>query len=227
MNKRIFSVAGLLITTIVVIVGASIMLAPKPTNTKNTVTDHDTGEVYDATVNNFQTGGDTIEGTSGLSVIFGVEKFMNAVYSHGYKSTNFATDVRNAIYKYSDVRFKNSFSSITLRPQNLVFDENLITGQLRMGQGDDFANFTVHIFADGKASIIKITHSDQPDLYYIGGLDRVNQTLFTVSQDDFSGPNVTIDTFSYRETALKSLENLGYSIPDLNIKFTHYRNPFL
>lgn len=225
-RNTILATIGLLIATVVVIIGASFLLSPKP-NTQTSMTDQDTGENFDITVNNIKTGGDTPEGTSGLRVIFGIEKFMNAVYKDGPTSSDFATDVRNAIYKYSDIRLHNSFTSITLRPQNLVISKSLITGQLRLGQSDKFADFSVQIFADGKSSITKITASGQKDFYYIGRLNALNTTLYSAQQDDYSIPSVTINTFAYREAALESLKDLGYPISDLNIKFTGYTNPFL
>lgn len=217
-NQQKIATIGLFIATIAVICGAWLLFSQKP-NSATYITDRDTGEVYNNKVNTQQTGG----GLDTTSVtLFGIQKFIASVESSGIPSTSFATDVRDAITKYSEIELKNIYPTITLRPQNMSVTKTRISAELRLGQDDKFVPVDIRIFGDGRGSLTKIGGA----FYYVGGLATLDQSLFTISQSDFSGPNITVDSFTYREAALNQLENLGYAIPDLNIKFLNYENPF-
>jgi len=221
-NKQKTATVGLLIATVVVIVGAFILFSNKPNN-NGSITDRDTGESYDINVNNQRTGGSGDTSDRSSAVLFGIQEFTKTAESNGYEKLNFTTDVRDAISTYSLKNLQDNYDSITLRPQNMSLNEGNITAQLRLGQGDKIIPIDITVVGDGQASLVSI---DNGKFIYIGGLNTLDRTLFTISQSDYKGPNITIDSFTYREAALTEIEDLGYNISDLNIKFTNYENPF-
>jgi len=221
-NKQKIATVGLLVATVVVIIGAFLLFSNEP-NTSSYITDRDTGETYNANVNNQQTGGSGNTADQSSAVLFGIQKFTKAAQSNGYEKIDFTTDVRDAISTYSLKNLQDNYDSITLRPQNMSLNEGNITAQLRLGQGDKIIPIDITVVGDGQASLVSI---DNGKFIYIGGLNTLDRTLFTISQSDYKGPNITIDSFTYREAALTEIEDLGYNISDLNIKFTNYENPF-
>jgi hypothetical protein len=219
-----------IIITIIVVVAILLTISWGVGQQINTnsgkITDKDTGEVFDPKVNNRTTGGNT--GTGNIK-LFGIEplikKLIDEKAEYGY-----VDDIKNALYKYSSSNLDNKYSSLTLKPQSLTISSAELTGEVRLGQTDTIIPIKATISSNGKHSIVYLNKdaSTFKGVYiYVGGIDTINSLLYSVSQNSTTSTALTIDTFTgYRELALGSITNLGYAVPDLNITFTNYENPF-
>ncbi len=219
----------MLIATIVVIVGASLLFN-KPQGTPTSLVDQDTGETYDANVNNTNTGG----GSFGTDVhLFGIEKLIVTLSENGYKNSDFVSTIKQALTAYSSSRLENRFTSLTFRPQNLTINKTSIDGEIRLGETNEIV--PIHITPSQTNAVAVVTVNKNKPSYggafiYVGGLDTSTQSgnlQSVVSQIDDHSTDLLISTYSNRESGLQYLEKLGYNIPDFSIKFNNnYENPF-
>lgn len=229
-GKNIIAIIGLFLATILVIVAASFLLS-KPASTPTSLVDQDTGEVYDITINNVETGGGAF--TSEVH-IFGIEPFLQTLASKNYGNSDFASAVKNALYQYSSDRLNDTFTSITLRPQNLVIEKSVIRGEIRLGETDEILPIIITPSETKATAVIVINKNNSSHdgtFVYVGGLSpefQADNLQSTVSQVDDHSSDLLISTYSNRESGLQYLEQLGYNIPDFSIRFdNNYENPFL
>lgn len=191
------------------------------------IVDKDTGEIYDATVNNLDTGGSG--GYQGDAKLFGLQPFTKTVLNDGGK-VGYVDSIRKALWRFDEERLDGEFASLTLRPQGMDITDTRVTGTIRLGQSDTVLPITITPTEGKERAIIEI-NKDGSDFdgtfVFVGGLDNSETLLFTVSQKDTKTTDLFIDTYDgYREAALEYIEGLGYAVPDFKIEFTNYENPF-
>lgn len=202
-------------------------------NTKGSsdyIRDRDTGEIYDSK-DTASTGGGFVDSSDKSNVVtFGIKSLLDNDVIKQYPYKDFTNDIIKAIGKFSTISLGGKYKSITLVPEDITFDDIYhIQGKLRLGQGETFTPIDVRVYGEGKTAIIQIggDHKNKSENFiFIGHIDNVDEYLFDIYQAQYTDTSVTINTYTYREAALDYLKNLGYNIPDLNITFTNYKDPF-
>lgn len=189
------------------------------------VTDRDTGEVYDPSVNNDNTGG----GSNAVSStqLFGIQPLTDKLLSSNEK-VGYINSVKEALWQFSKERLNDKFTSITLRPDGLVITDTEISGTIRLGQTNETLPITIKPNNLKKEAIITINQAGNQyggAFIYIGGINSSNNLLFTLSQPDHSSNEITIQSYAgYYDAAFDYLLSIGYNVPDLNIKIVGREN---
>lgn len=228
-NRRIlFIVLSIMVAGVLIFLTINSLSSTPSKVTTNIITDKDTGEKYDPKYA-VKTGAPSAKISD--TILFGIEPLIATVRQSELKETGgFILATKEALWKFSSDRLDNSFTSLTFRPQDTVINGNVITSTVRLGQSDTIVPITVSITKNKKTAIVSINkgqkeHGDE--FVYMGGINNERNLLFTITQPDYSSTHLTITTYGgYREAALQYLIELGYSIPDLDIEFTNYENPF-
>lgn len=224
-NVLIFLAIGVFI--LVPLVWYAISATDQKGETETTIVDKDTGETFDPAAEIVNTGGN--DPTVGDTYLFGILNLTEQTIDNSV-SADFIRDVRKALWQYGDDQLKKEFETLTIRPQSLKVNGQVISGELRLGQTETIVPIEILVSSNGKAALTTInkdSNSHGGVFVYVGGVNNPDKLLFSITQDSTRSSNLTIQAFEgYREASLKYIESLGYNVPDFSITFANYESVF-
>lgn len=227
MNRRSVTITTIILFILVLVGYWAFTSVNRQSSTDTIIRDKDTGEVFDSSENNIQTGG---SGTNtGKGVLFGIEPLTNKLIQEK-RGVAYIESVRQALWDFNKQRADNKLKSITVRPQDVSLDIDTIKASIRLDQSDTILPIIIQPSSTNNAAIITINKDGDSyggTFVYVGKINAPQNLLFTIKQKNDSSSDIVVQTYEgYREAALRYLESIGYDVPDFEIEFTNYENPF-
>ena len=227
-QKNVFIVI-VVIGLLAISVGAFIFNNKKDTSV---IKDQDTGEILQLNPEFSQQTGGGLEFKSPVT-LFGISHLSETIIIENNGSTGAYFDtIKNALWEYSKNRLDDSFTTITVRPQDIKVDGNTITGSLRLGQTDEIIPLLITKTDSDENAIVTINKEGESNQYggvfvYVSGVQK-SKMLFEIYQKNNRSSDLVIKAYTgYKESALKYIESIGYRVPDFVITFEEYENPFI
>lgn len=136
-------------------------------------------------------------------------------------------DIATAILRYGSDDLGAKYKTLSIDINSITVNQSMIQGRIQLGDTDNTVPFTATIFISSedryRKALVKIGSNES--FVYVGGLNRVDRDNFHIRQINTSSTDLSIDGTD-KESALSYIFSLGYKVPDFNITFVNYRNPF-
>ncbi len=222
----------LIIVGVLAVIGVIIGIFAINRGDSTVITDRDTGETLDLEPEFRQETGGVLEDSSPVT-LFGLINLSEEITRINNSSTGpYFDTIKLALWDYSENRLDDSYTTLTIRPQDLQISGTTITTSVRLGQTDEILPISITVSDDKSNAITTINEGGDETQHggkyiYVSGFEDP-QLLFTIQQKDDSTSDLVINAYSgYKESALKYIESLGYNVPDFTITFEEYENPFI
>jgi hypothetical protein len=161
--------------------------------------------------------------------LYGVPYLREYVYKSLGSVGSIHNDIASALLQYGSDYLKEEYNTLAIdKPSLSIKDGFTLQGSFTLGNSGKKNNFSASIIVKTTEkparALVTIKNSDTV-FTYVGGLQNVHNDNFSIKQPIKSSPSIEIST-NNTELSLEYIKSIGYEVPDLEIIFKDYRNPF-
>ena len=236
MKKRVFVVSVIIILVLLTIAAVAIRMNTDENESnldEMTSSSEQSSSIDDAYRADLRNPNDTHRPELNSVDTIGTPEMVTFLDNNTYtpRNTIVVSNFVEALRLYTKSETKYSPQTITIRPQSLRIENNLVRGVIQFDHTGLSFPFEIATFISKStlpSTIIKVNPeniNESTAFVHISGIQTSQDKKFTISQENTTSTNLTI-TATDKEAALKYLSSLGYRVPDFSITFINYTDPF-